>query len=248
MSYGRFAYIYDELMKDAPYDQWEIFVSERLNRYGFKGKSLLDLGCGTGELSIRLAQKGFDVTGVDLSEDMLAVARAKSEEMGLSIPFYVQDMSELEGLGRFDIIGIFCDSLNYLESEEKVIRTFAKAYQHLKDEGILLLDVHSIYKMNEIFSGQTYTLNEEHLAYIWDIFPGEFPNSVEHELSFFVLDERSGKYDRFDEIHEQRTFSVEQYTKWLQDAGFEIAEVTADFSEQPPASHSERIFFMAKKN
>lgn len=248
MSYGRFAYIYDELMQDAPYDMWEKFVIQRLNHYGCKGTSLLDLGCGTGELSIRFAQKGFDVTGVDLSADMLAVARAKAEEQSLSIPFYEQDMAKLEGLGLFDVIGIFCDSLNYLQSEEMVIHTFAKAFQHLEEGGILFFDVHSIFKLNEVFIGRTFTYNDDDLVYIWDSFPGEVPNSVEHELSFFVLDKPSGKYDRFDELHEQRTFPIEQYTIWLKEAGFEIVEITADFTERPPGPQSERIFFMAKKN
>lgn len=248
MNYGRFASIYDELMQDAPYEEWEKYVMERLKHFGFNGHSLLDLGCGTGELSLRFSLKGFDVTGVDLSADMLAVARAKAEEHGMSIPFYEQDMAELEGLGQFDIVGIFCDSLNYLPSEEKVLRTFSKAFQHLKEGGMLFFDVHSEYKINERFIGQTFTLNSDRVAYIWDSFPGEFPNSVEHELSFFVLDEPSGKYERFDELHEQRTFPIEQYTKWLQETGFSILEVTADFTAQAPEPQSERIFFMAKKS
>lgn len=248
MSYGRFAYIYDELMQDAPYEEWEKYVMERLKACGIKGNSLLDLGCGTGELSLRFSLKGFAVTGVDLSVDMLAVARAKAEEQGMSIPFYEQDMAELEGLGQFDIVGIFCDSLNYLPSEEKVRRTFLKAFQHLKEGGILFFDVHSEYKINELFIDRTFAFNGDHASYIWDSFPGEFPNSVEHELSFFVLDELSGKYDRFDELHEQRTFSIAQYTKWLQETGFELLEITADFAAKAPGPQSERIFFMAKKN
>lgn len=247
MSYEKFAYLYDELMQDAPYDKWVQFQLEQVKTMGFQGKKLLDLACGTGELSVRLAQKGFEVTGVDLSSDMLAVARHKAEELGFSIPFFEQDMAELEGLGTFDIVGIFCDSLNYLPSEEKVARTFSKVCQHLTDGGILIFDVHSVYKMNELFIDQTYTLNEDHLAYIWNCFQGEFPNSVEHELSFFVLDEKSGKYDRFDELHQQRTFSVAQYSTWLKKAGFEILDINADFTVQKPQPNSERIFFLAQK-
>jgi ubiquinone/menaquinone biosynthesis C-methylase UbiE len=247
MSYEQFAYLYDELMKDAPYDQWVSFVVERLHEYDFKGKALLDLACGTGELSVRFAKQGFDVTGVDLSPDMLSVARAKAEDHGLSISFFEQDMAELKGLGSFDMVGIFCDSLNYLRSEEAVLNTFLGASLSLNEGGILFFDVHSIFKINEQFMNQTFTLSDEHIAYIWDSFPGEHPNSVEHELSFFVLDKKDGKYNRFDELHEQRTFSIEQYQKWLEEAGFEILEVTADFEKKPPQPHSERIFFMARK-
>lgn len=80
MSYERFAYLYDELMKDAPYDQWVSYVQNILVKYDVKAGKLLDLACGTGELSVRFAQQGFDVTGIDLSEDMLSVAQAKAEE------------------------------------------------------------------------------------------------------------------------------------------------------------------------
>jgi SAM-dependent methyltransferase len=248
MSYERFAYLYDELMRDVPYENWVHFVKEKIEKYGVNGKSMLDLACGTGELSVRFAKEGIHVTGVDLSSDMLSVARTKSENKGLSVPLYQQDMSQLEGLGQFDVIGVFCDSLNYLPSEEAVIQTFLNIYHHLKTNGIIVFDVHSLYKMNHIFMDETFTLNEDHLSYIWDCFPGEYPNSVEHELSFFVLDEQSGKYDRFDELHYQRTFSIEQYSDWLKQVGFSILEINADFETKAPKEDSERIFFIATKN
>jgi 2-polyprenyl-3-methyl-5-hydroxy-6-metoxy-1,4-benzoquinol methylase len=248
MSYEKFAYLYDELMQDAPYEQWVRFVKGKLEKYGVEGRSLLDLACGTGELSVRFAKDGFQVTGVDLSGDMLRVAQEKAGTQGLAIPFYQQDMAELEGLGLFDIIGVFCDSLNYLPSEETVIQTFSNAFHHLKKNGIFIFDVHSIYKISHLFLEQTFAMNEDHLAYIWNSFPGEYSNSVEHELSFFVLDDQSGKYDRFDELHYQRTFSIEQYSSWLKEAGFEILEINADFEARIPEPESERIFFIARKS
>ncbi|MGG1400476.1 class I SAM-dependent methyltransferase [Bacillus salipaludis] len=249
MSYEQFAYLYDELMKDAPYDEWVRFVQDRLKENGDSGVRFLDLACGTGELSIRFAKEGFDVTGVDLSEDMLAVAQAKSEEQGMSISFYQQDMTELEGHGSFDVIGIFCDSLNYLKTEEDVLQTFSSVYQHLKPGGIFIFDVHSIFKISQIFINQTFAINDEHVAYIWNSFPGEFPNSVEHDLSFFVLDEKSGMYDRFDELHFQRTYPVEDYKNLLHQAGFGFEEIKicADFENAAPLPQSERIFFVVSK-
>jgi SAM-dependent methyltransferase len=247
MSYEQFAYLYDELMQDAPYDEWVRFVKEKLAKYQVGDKNLLDLACGTGELSVRFAKEGFSVTGVDLSADMLAVAQEKAQEEGLPIPFFEQDMANLEGHGEFDIIGIFCDSLNYLQSDDDVIHTFTSAYNHLKDEGLFFFDVHSTYKVSQLFIDQTFTLADDHLSYIWNSFAGELPNSVEHELSFFVLDEKSGKYDRFDEIHYQRTYPIQQYASWLEDAGFEILEISADFTDNQPQDQSERIFYIARK-
>lgn len=249
MNYEQFAYLYDELMKDAPYDEWVQFVRDMLAKYHVSEEkfSLLDLACGTGELSIRFAKAGFAVTGVDLSEDMLAVAQAKAAEAGVQIPFFKQNMAELDGMEQFDVIGIFCDSLNYLETEKEVIATFYHVFQSLKQGGLFLFDVHSLYKVSNIFIGQTFAQNEDEISYIWNSFPGEYPHSVEHELSFFVLDKKTQKYDRFDELHLQRTFPVEQYTKWLTEAGFTLLAVSADFKNSKPDSESERIFFAAKK-
>lgn len=247
MTYAQFAYLYDDLMKDIPYDDWVCFIIGECNRYGITGKKLLDLACGTGELSLRLVEAGYEVSGVDLSEDMLAVAREKAEQRNRPLFLAAQDMSQLEGLGTYDIVGIFCDSLNYLRREEDVLSTFTRVAEHMVQGGLFLFDVHSLYKMNELFIDQTYAYNGEDISYIWQCFQGEFPNSVEHELTFFVRDENSGLYQRYDELHVQRTFPVEQYEAWLKECGFDVLSVTADFQKHEPVETSERIFFTARK-
>ncbi|WP_394233030.1 class I SAM-dependent DNA methyltransferase [Niallia oryzisoli] len=247
MTYGRFAYLYDELMRDVPYHEWLTFIKRQAETYGIAGKKLLDLACGTGELTIQLADEGYDVTGVDLSGDMLAVAKEKADKRGHSLFFAEQDMSELEGLGQFDIIGIFCDSLNYLQTEREVVQTFERVLHHVKPEGLFLFDVHSVYKINTLFIDQTYAYNGEDVSYIWQCFEGEYPNSVEHELTFFHLDTHTNQYNRYDELHLQRTYAIEQYEKWLSMTGFELLDVTADFLHSNPNAESERIFFTARK-
>ncbi|MFJ8264669.1 class I SAM-dependent DNA methyltransferase [Peribacillus asahii] len=247
MSYERFAYVYDELMKDAPYEKWLALLTAKLEQYGVQGKQLLDLACGTGEMTIELARNGFHVTGVDLSDEMLLVAQEKAFKRGVSIPFYQQNMAELEGLGSYDCITIFCDSLNYLKTENEVLQTFRGIYHHLREGGLLLFDVHSIYKMEHIFHNNTFAVNEEEVAYIWSCFPGEAPYSVEHDLSFFVQDAESGLYERFDEFHYQRTYMPSQYKDWLEEVGFEVLEVLADFEEAPVEDQAERILFVVRK-
>jgi len=247
MSYQKFAYLYDRLMDDVPYDKWVELLLAAKQEYQIEGSNLLDLACGTGELSVRLSEKGFAVTGADISSDMLSVAQNKAAEQGLSVFFMEQDMSELEELPLFDIIGIFCDSLNYLQTEEQVVNTFKGVYEYLEEGGIFLFDVHSLYKMNHLFKNQTYALNDEDVSLIWLCYEGEYPNSVEHDLSFFQLDEASQKYDRYDELHFQRTFSVEQYSSWLKSAGFSILKITADFNDGEIEQDAERIFFYCKK-
>ncbi|WP_226085381.1 class I SAM-dependent DNA methyltransferase [Mesobacillus sp. S13] len=247
MSYGRFAYLYDELMQDVPYDEWVSIVEAYKEKYQVNGMKLLDLACGTGELSVKFAQKGFEVTGADLSSDMLSVAQAKAQAQSLNIQFFQQDMTEIDDLGEFDIIGIFCDSLNYLENEQAVRQTFEGVHRLLKKGGLFLFDVHSVYKMEHIFADATFTWDDEEITYIWNSFRGEGTHSVEHELTFFVLDESSGKYDRVDELHYQRTYPEGTYVKWLEQAGFANVEVTGDYTMKSPEPTAERLFFAMVK-
>lgn len=248
MIYTGFASVYDALMIEAPYDSWSEYLIKSMQEYGSGGITLLDSGCGTGEISARLKKAGFDVTGIDISEEMLAVAQQKSAEEGLRIPFYQMDMRKLEGFEEpFDAILICCDSLNYLTSEEDVKEAFRQASNNLKENGLLIFDVHSPYKMEEIFKGATFAEAEEEASYIWNCFEGEAPLSVEHELTFFIQ-EQDGRYSRFDELHQQRTFTQQKYAEMLLEAGFETAAVHADFTMESPHPESERIFFIAKKN
>ncbi len=244
MSYGRFAHVYDILMENVPYDHWVQLFEERMKSLHPDGAEVLDIACGTGEFSVRLAKRGYAVTGVDLSEEMLVVAKEKSENMKLSIPFYLQDMTELEMGKQYDGIVIFCDSLNYLQEEEDVKNTFRKVFEHLKEGGLFMFDVHSVHKVTDVFAGQTFADPYEEVSYIWNSYEGDEAFSVEHELSFFVKDPETGLYERFEEDHYQRTYPVETYRKWLEEAGFRIQEV---FGDTDSLEEAERIYFTAVK-
>ncbi|TFD92353.1 class I SAM-dependent methyltransferase [Jeotgalibacillus sp. R-1-5s-1] len=246
MSYESFALVYDQLMADVPYDSWMAFLVEATGDQGYSAKRLLDVGCGTGEWTLKASEYGYDVTGIDLSSSMLAIAREKAEEAGLKVDFLEMNMTDVQGFEPFDRITIFCDSLNYLETEEEVQKTFANMAALLKSGGYFLFDVHSVYKMNHLFIGQSYHDDTGEAAYIWDSFEGEFENSVEHELSFFI-EEESGLYRRYDELHKQRTFTAKQYQKWLEEAGFQVKTISADFTMDAPEETSERIFFVCIK-
>ncbi|MFS0822628.1 class I SAM-dependent DNA methyltransferase [Bacillus sp. 1P02SD] len=247
MSYGEFAYIYDELMRDVDYEQWVSFVKEKVTQlHKTSGLRVLDIGCGTGEIAIRLAQEGFEVVGVDLSEDMLTVANHKAMEAGVKVDFYQQNMLDISGFEPFDLVVIFCDSLNYLHSEKEVQKTFANAYQLLKEDGLFLFDVHSVYKVDSVFMNGPFVSAEDQVSFIWNCFSGDHPHSVEHELSFFVKNEHNEDYARFDEFHEQRTFPIEMYQNWLVQTGFRVQDICADFTENVRET-SERILITAKK-
>ncbi|OIJ22105.1 SAM-dependent methyltransferase [Anaerobacillus alkalidiazotrophicus] len=246
MSYEKFAYLYDELMSDAPYDKWVSFVMKVMEECNVKQGKILDVGCGTGNISIPLSQKGYEITAVDLSEEMLIVAKEKSEMANTSIKFFQQDMRELEGLGSFDTIISLCDSINYLNNEKEVEKTFEGVYNHLNDQGIFIFDVHSIYKIESIFKGNTFAYNGEQISYIWECFESEESYSIEHDLSFFV-ENKQGLYERFDEIHKQRTYPVSFYQEALEKIGFKVMMISGDFSFETLNDNDHRWFFVAKK-
>jgi SAM-dependent methyltransferase len=249
MTYKHFAFLYDELMKDVPYDAWLAFVKRKLAKYGNSSvHSFIDLGCGTGALSIRLAKEGFSVIGVDLSEHMLAIANQKAIAENCRIEYYQQSMAELSGFTDIDCVVCFCDSLNYLQTEDEVKQTFKQTFTSLKKDGLFIFDVHSIYKISQIFMNQSFVCNDEEVSYIWNCFPGDVPNSIKHDLSFFakVLD-HDNLYERFDEYHLQRTFPVIQYQEMLEEAGFTILEVSGDFEDISLSDNCERVFFTVRK-
>jgi SAM-dependent methyltransferase len=246
MSYQQFAYLYDQLMEDAPYGEWVSFVKAAISSELPSAKHILDVGCGTGTLPLLLAKEGFEVTGVDLSSDMLTVAREKAEKEKVPLALFQQDMRELEGLGLFDCVTILCDSLNYLLKEDDVHSAFRSAHEHLVAGGLLLIDVHSLHKINDILIGHTFGSNEEEISYIWQCYQGELENSVEHDLSFF-LQSNDYLYERYDEIHIQRTFEHRLYAEWLKECGFEVISITGDFLDSPPDEETERVLFIAKK-
>lgn len=247
MSYEQLAYVYDHFMEEAPYAEWLAFVRQEMKQFGPVGNKLLDVACGTGEFGILAAKSGLDVTGIDLSEEMLAMAAEKADKAGIRLPLVQQDMSNLAGLPSFDVVTLICDSLNYLETPEAVQTTFAGCCRQLAKGGLFIFDVHSVHQINHEFIGRTFTWNSEDVAYIWESYAGEYPDSVEHDITFFVRDNKTGLFRRMDECHKQRTYPVDTFKLWIEEAGLTLLRVSADFSDQGPVSDSKRIFFTCQK-
>ncbi|USG63913.1 methyltransferase domain-containing protein [Brevibacillus ruminantium] len=244
MAYGQMATVYDRLMADSPYPQWLDWAEGVWVKKG-KPQRIMDLGCGTGSIAIPLAKRGYRVTGVDLSAEMLAVAYDKMRREQVSVTWVEQDMRELE-LPQADSIISFCDSLSYLTEEDDVQQTFSRVFAHLQPGGTFLFDVHSPYKVLHSFGDQTFTLTEDEISYIWQCFCDPLRMEVTHELTFF-LELESGLYQRVEEVHEQRAYQPYEIVKWLREAGFVDVELTADFTDLPPHETSERLFFLARR-
>lgn len=217
MSYHSFAYHYDKMMSDVDYSWWINHIKKNVP----KESRILDVGCGTGTLTFALKNLGYNVFGLDLSENMLVVAAEKAQNLGIDVQFIQRDMRKLSGLFGFDCVLIALDSLNYLETENDVQRTLAGVHAALVTGGTLIFDVHTPHKMIETFKDYQYVENDDELTYIWHVEAGVYPLSVVHELILFAKNE-DGTYLRNIEHHYQRTFEMAQYKKWLVEAGFEI--------------------------
>ncbi|MFD2612680.1 class I SAM-dependent DNA methyltransferase [Paenibacillus gansuensis] len=262
MSYGSFAFVYDRLMEDMPYPEWVRFAEEcfRLHSEGQlfpscgKGSpsaSLVDLGCGTGSVTLPLAEKGYSITGIDLSEEMLSVARRRQDEAGASpsaVQWIQQDMREWELAGKTDAVISFCDCLNYLLEESDILQTFQRTCEGLREGGLFLFDVHHPNQLVRYYENQPFTLNLEDVAYLWYCDYHEDRMQIEHDLTIFAADpEDPASFRRIDEIHTQRAYEPEWLKARLLEAGFRDVRVSADFTFDPPGEDSERVFFAAVK-
>ncbi|MEN6594344.1 MAG: methyltransferase domain-containing protein [Clostridiaceae bacterium] len=245
--YGRFANVYDALMRSVDYDGWADYLVSLLSEHGVRpGDSVVDCACGTGELTIRLSKRGFLMTGVDRSEEMLAVAQKKARLAGQKIPFVCQDMRELSLHKPASAIVCACDGVNYLLTQKDVNAFFGSAHQALKPGGALLFDISSAYKLECVLGAETYGEDTSECAYLWQNAFDPESRLIEMNLSFFVPD-GSGKYERFTEQHIQRAHTVEDLLAALRQSGFASADAYEAFTKNDPGAASERIQFAARR-
>lgn len=242
-SYETFAKIYDEVMDDSLYEDWLAFTQKRLPQ---SAQRILELACGTGVLSLLLAAKGYDVTGLDLSSEMVKLAKERGEAANSNAKFVEGDMLELSQETLFDAVTCYSDSLCYMADEEALAQVFEGVYLSLKETGTFIFDVHSISQIENGFKEYSYHYQTDDFAFLWESYPGEVDHSVEHFLTFFIQEEKE-KFTRYDELHEERTYPIETYLTLLKQAGFKMIKTYADFTDQVPTQESKRWFFVCEK-
>lgn len=242
--YESFARVYDTFMDNVPYDQWTEDYTCILKEHGIEDGILLDLGCGTGSLSLRLADKGYDMIGVDYSMDMLEIAREKSE--GKDILYLEQDMREFELYGTVRAVLCVCDSINYILEPEEVKEVFSLVDNYLDPQGLFIFDFNTDYKYREIIGDNVIAEDREDVSFIWDNYYDEESRINEYALSIFVQ-EKEDLYRKYQELHYQRGYSLEEMKEYLEEAG--LIFLSAEDGEEggPVRPDSGRIRVVAKE-
>ena len=244
-AYTDFADVYDTLMDNTPYKEWCKRITDILRRDGIENDLVLDLGCGTGTLTELLAKEGYDMIGIDYSQEMLARAMEKREESGLQILYLLQDMREFELYGTVGAIVSVCDSLNYLLEEEDVIETFRLINNYLDPKGLFIFDFNTVYKYKEVIGDATIAENREDCSFIWENYYHEEDEINEYEVTFFV---KEGElFRRFEETHYQRGYTPQQMKDFLKKAGLEFVSMADSDTGGEVTPESERIYMIARE-
>lgn len=262
-AYTGFAKVYDTFMDNIPYDKWSEYLISLLKEYQVKNGLVLDLGCGTGNITEYLAATGYNMIGIDNSEDMLAIAIEKrdkkeeknadgwvaSEEDG-SILYLYQDMREFELYGTVSAIISICDSMNYIMSEEDLLKVFKLVSNYLDKKGVFIFDLNTVYKYKTILGDNTIAENREECSFIWENYYYEDEMINEYDLTIYVKDNRNeGKrlYQRFEENHFQKAYTLDTVKNLLEKAGLEFVAAYDAFTREPPQETSERIYIIARE-
>lgn len=244
MAYGEFAKIYDDLInEDINYDNMVSRIIEICNEHNIECKDYLDVACGTGNVTVRLAKHFKEIYAVDLSEDMLREAFNKLKENRIKGKIICQDMTEMQLNRKFDLITSVLDSTNYITDEDDLEKYFSSVKEHLKDDGIFIFDVNSYYKLSEILGNNIYTYSEEDVFYTWEnVFEDDM---VSMFLTFFV--KQGELYERFEEEHFERAYKEEELESALSNCGLKVINKFDGYSNNKVQANSERIVYVVKK-
>lgn len=248
-SYTGFAQVYDTFMDNIPYDAWSNYLIELLKEYGVKEGLVADLGCGTGNITKELAKQGYDMIGIDNSQEMLSIAMEKGkEEQKGSILYLLQDMRDFELYGTVAAVVSICDSMNYITSEEDLSTVFRLVNNYLDPGGVFIFDMNTEYKYKHILADNTIAENREDCSFIWDNYYYEDERINEYELTIYVReDEGDNRFRRFDETHYQMAYSLDTVIRLLTEAGLEYVIAYDAFTHNAPKSTSERIYIVARE-
>ena len=246
-AYGKFAQVYDLFMDNVDYEGWADCLEKHLKEEGIEDGLVLELGCGTGTMTGLLARRGYDMIGVDNSEEMLAEAMEKKVEDGLDILYLLQDMQEFELYGTVYAAVSVCDSLNYITEKEELLQVFRLVNNYLDPGGIFLFDMNTVHKYRDILGDDTIAENRDEGSFIWENSYDPDTGLNIYELAVF-LPREDGLYEKCEELHCQRAYEQAEIEALIREAGMEIVGVYDAYTDKPASPDSERLLFIAREH
>lgn len=272
-AYTGFARVYDMFMDNVPYEEWSRYLVGLLKEYGVTEGIVLELGCGTGKMTRLLSRAGYDMIGIDNSEEMLQMAReAESESEDClaaaeeskseaclaaaeeskseteNILYLLQDMREFELYGTVKAAVSICDCVNYILEEEELLQVFRLVNNYLDPGGIFIFDLNTLYKYREVLGENVICENREEGSFLWENFYDEEENINQYDLTLFIRErENSQLYRKYEETHFQRGYELKQVRMLLEQAGLEVLAVFDGFTREPVRADSQRVTIVAKE-
>lgn len=244
MNYLKFAKIYDKLIYDVDYDKIVDFINREKEKYNIKGNSLLELGCGTGNITSKL--NGYNIIAMDNSDEMLSLAREKSFGRR-NIRFLQGDIRDFSLNKDFDMSIAVLDVFNYITEYDDLLKVFDLVYKHLKKDGLFIFDVNSAYKISEFISNNIFSDEVDDTLYVWQGSFDEETKINEYLLTFFQKVSGSN-YERFDEAHRERAYTLEEIYTALDQKGFTEIKVYDSYTYKEVSDKTLRLTFVARKD
>ena len=233
---------YDALNSDVDYDEYVDYISRNAS---VEGARLLDLGCGTGDMSVLLSKKGADVTALDISSEMLALASHKASKAHARVFYTCQDMTSFSTGTIYDTVVSTFDSLNYITTKTGLVRAFSGVSRELKEGGLFLFDMNAEYKFKNIYSDNCYVLEADGVFCAWENLYDEKKKVCDFFINIFA--EENGVYKRYYEEQRERMFTLDEIKDSLKKAGLTFVSAQSDFYGTPIDEKTERYYIIAKK-
>ena len=248
MIYDILAPMYDAVNRDVNYSSWADFIDDVARKnMAIKPELVLDLGCGTGKMTLELARRGYDMTGVDNSPEMLDIARELAEAEGLSdkMLWLLQDMREFELYGTVDLTVSCLDCINHLTSPKDLDKCLDLVHNYLIPDGLFIFDVNGKFKFENIYGDRAYSMEEDGKVCIWQNSYNEKTKLCDFYITVFEECE-DGRYERYDDAQRERMYTLSVLKKHLLSSGFELVGAYSDFAFTEATDNDERIYIVAK--
>ena len=243
--YSEFAWVYDVLMQDADYEARSRYILSLFERFDKKPTLLLDLACGSGGFSNELSKEGISVIGVDISPEMLSVAREASSEQGLDVLYLCQDACELDLYGTVD--GAICclDSLNHITDYKALTKALSSVSLFLEKDSLFIFDVNTEYKHSTILGNNTFVREAENIFCVWQ----NTYNSKKHltEIGIDFFEHTNDVYSRFTERFFERAYTGEELEKALKSANLKVEAIFDELTFNSPKPESERLIYVTRR-